>query len=113
LLQGPVDLHGDKTNPAGCLGIQGALACGNEANPIREELISRRLAGEGAIRRRLKRAKAEGDLPGNANAADLARYLSALIYGMAVLAAGGATRKDLQGVADVALRQWPHGKHGR
>jgi AcrR family transcriptional regulator len=107
LLQGPVDLHGDKTNPAGCLGVQGALACGDEASAIRDELIARRLTGERAIRRRLKQARAEGDLPADANPADLARYLSALIYGMAVLAAGGASRRDLQGVADVALLRWP------
>jgi len=112
LLQGPVDLHGDKTNPAGCLGVQGALACGDEASPIRDELIARRLSGERAIRRRLKQARAEGDLPTDANPADLARYLSALIYGMAVLAAGGASRRDLQAVADVALLQWPRRENG-
>jgi AcrR family transcriptional regulator len=107
LLEGAVDLHGDANNPAGCLGVQGALACGDEANPIRQELITRRLAGEDAIRRRLKRAKAEGDLPADSSPADLARYLSAVIYGMAVLAAGGISRKELRGVADAALRQWP------
>jgi AcrR family transcriptional regulator len=107
LLQGAAELHGDKSNPAGCLGVQGALACGDEAEPIRRELIARRLAGEDAIRRRLKRAKSEGDLPPDSDPADLARYLSAVIYGMTVLSAGGASRKDLQAVAGLALRQWP------
>ena len=37
-------------------------------------------------------------------------YLSALIYGMAVLAAGGATRGELKGVADVAFRHWSQEK---
>jgi AcrR family transcriptional regulator len=113
LLYGAADLHGDKRNPAGCLGVQGALACGDEAEPIRQELILRRLAGEDAIRQRFKRAKAEGDLPSDSNPADLARYLSVVIYGMTVQAAGGASRKELRSVADLALRQWPHAGNSR
>jgi AcrR family transcriptional regulator len=113
LLQGAADLHGDKSNPAGCLGVQGALACGDEAEPIRRELTARRAAGEDAIRRRLKRAKAEGDLPADSDPADLARYLSVVIYGMTIQAAGGASRKELRGVADLALRQWPDARNRR
>jgi AcrR family transcriptional regulator len=107
LLNGPVELHGNRQNPPGCLGVQGALACGQDAEAIRGDLASRRGRGELAIRSRLRRAAKDGELPAGEDPADLARYLSALIYGMAVLAAGGATRKELQGVADVALRHWP------
>jgi AcrR family transcriptional regulator len=107
LLNGPVELHGDKKNPPGCLGVQGALACGVESEAVQSDLASRRHRGEAAIRRRLQRAAREADLPANEDPADLARYLSALIYGMAVLAADGATGKQLQGVADIALDHWP------
>lgn len=110
LLTGPVDLHGDKQNPAGCLGVQGALACGVNSEVVRRDLASRRQQGEATIRKRLQRAAKEDDLPSGEDPADLARYLSAIIYGMAVLAAGGASRKDLQGVADVALSHWPKTK---
>jgi len=113
LLTGPVELHGDKKNPPGCLGVQGALACAEESETVRSDLASRRTRGEAGIRRRLERAANDGDLPDGEKPADLARYLSALIYGMAVLAAGGATRKDLQGVADVALRHWPAARASR
>jgi AcrR family transcriptional regulator len=113
LLNGPVELHGDKQNPPGCLGVQGALACGTESDAIRNDLASRRHRGEAAIRRRLQRAAKEDDLPAGEDPADLARYLSALIYGMAILAAGGATRKELQGVADVAFRHWSRAKASR
>lgn len=109
-LTGPVELHGNKTNPPGCLGVQGALACGVESEAIRADLASRRHLGEAAIRRRLQRAVNEHDLPGEDDPADLARYVSALIYGMAVLAAGGASRGELKGVADVAFRHWPKAK---
>jgi AcrR family transcriptional regulator len=107
LLEGAAALHGDKNNPVGCLGVQGALACSDEADAIRRELVSRRAAGEKAICQRLKRAKAEGDLPAHANPADLARYLSVVIHGIAVQSAGGASRKELRSVVAIALKQWP------
>lgn len=113
LLNGPVELHSNRKNPPGCLGVQGALACGLQSEAIRSDLASRRAHGEAAIRHRLQRAAKEGDLAADEDPADLARYLSALIYGMAVLAAGGATRKELQGVADVAFRHWPKASSSR
>jgi len=39
--------------------------------------------------------------------ADLARYLSIVIYGITIQAAGGATRKELRSAAELALRSWP------
>lgn len=93
--------------PHGCLMVQGALSCGKEGNPIRRELIKRRGAAEAAIRRRLARAKSEHDLPRDSNPADLARYLMTVMHGMAVQAAGGASRAKLQRVARAALRAWP------
>src|ERR1700736_5166924 len=62
LLSGTADLLTSPRNPGGCLLVQGALACGNGANSVRRELVSRRLAGEAALRRRLKRAKNDGEL---------------------------------------------------
>jgi len=87
--------------------VQGALSCGRTANPIRRELASRRAAGEAAIRRRFKRAISGGDLPADTDADDLARYVSAIMHGMAVHAAGGASRKELLRVVKMALRAWP------
>jgi AcrR family transcriptional regulator len=33
LLEGAANLFGNKSKPAGCLGVQGALACGDDADP--------------------------------------------------------------------------------
>jgi AcrR family transcriptional regulator len=107
LLEGAADLHGDKRNPPGCLGVQGALVCAPQSDSIRKELIRRRKIGESNILDRLKRAIAEGDLPPDADPADLARYLSIVIYGITIQAAGGATRKELRSAAELALRGWP------
>ena len=111
LLEGAADLHSDKKNPPGCLGVQGALACAPESDTIRIELILRRKIGESIIRDRLKRFRTEGDLPPSADPADLARYLSIVIYGITVQAAGGATRKELRSVVELALRNWPEGSN--
>lgn len=107
LLQGAADLHGDAKNPPGCLSVQGALACSPQSEAIRQEMIRRRKLAEACIRERLKRFKARGDLPADASPADLARYLSIVLHGIAVQAAGGASREELRSVAALALRNWP------
>lgn len=107
LLRGTADLITNPRNPAGCLHVQGALACNEGADPIRKQLAMRRAAGEKALRQRLKRAKEEGDLPRDANPSELARYVATVVYGMSVQAAGGASRKELRQVVESALRAWP------
>jgi hypothetical protein len=94
-------------NPAGCLLVQGALVCGDTADAVRRDVAARRAAGVTALRRRLQRAIAEGDLPADANPADLARYVATVTYGMAVQAASGASRAQLRRVARLAMRAWP------
>ena len=110
LFFGAVDLLSDPRNPRGCMAVQGALACGDGAAGAREELAARRRAGEAAVRGRLERAKAEGDLPADANPADLARYAATVMNGLSVQAVGGATRDELRRVAKLALQAWPGGR---
>jgi AcrR family transcriptional regulator len=93
--------------PRGCLMVQGALSCGDEAESVRKELIVRLEQGEAAIRKRLHRAKAEGDLPRSSNPADLARFFTAIIHGMCIAAKSGATRAELHRIVDTALLAWP------
>lgn len=107
LLHGVVDLLTDPCTPQGCLAVQGALACGEAADVIRQELVARRAAGEAALCQRLERARADDDLPADADAADLARYVTTVAQGMAVQAAGGASREELRRVVETALRAWP------
>ena len=107
LLKGTVAALSSPKSPHGCLLVQGALACGDESTAMRKELATRRSAGELALRRRLKKAKDEGELPHNTDPADLARFYMAVMHGMSVQAAGGATRAALEGVAETALRAWP------
>src|SRR5216683_2232994 len=59
LLGGAIDLLTHPRNPRGCLMVQGALACGKATESVRRELVSRRLAGEVAVRQRFGRALAD------------------------------------------------------
>lgn len=93
--------------PAGCLGVQGALAAGASALDARDALADWRNDGVNHLRERFRRAVEEGDLPLSTDPAFLARYLMTLANGIAVQAAGGTPRDDLQQVADAALRNWP------
>jgi AcrR family transcriptional regulator len=107
LLQGTIDLLCDPRNPGGCLAVQSALATGNAGAKIHREQVARRAEAEQLLMQRLTRAKREGDLPKSANPTDLAKYLSALVFGMSVQASGGAKRSSLQRMADIAMRAWP------
>jgi AcrR family transcriptional regulator len=102
---GTARMGDDPKIPAGCLMVQGALACGDAA--VRKEVSARRAAAEGALRRRFQRAKREGDLSKNANPGDLAGYVMTVVRGMAVQSAGGASSDQLRRVAEIALRAWP------
>ena len=98
------DLQTDPANPPGCLLVAGGLACGAGAENIPFELAARRARTEDQLRERFERAKLEGDLSPDAGPAALARYLSAVIVGMGVLASSGASREALRDVALVSLK---------
>ena len=107
LFEGVVGLQVAKDHPGGCLLVQGAVSAGDKTSWVRKEVMARLAKTESAIRKRLERAKSERDLPKHANPADLARYIMAVLEGIAVAGATGAKRKKLQTIAEVALRAWP------
>jgi AcrR family transcriptional regulator len=108
LLRGAADVQTDPSTPAGCLATLGSTYCADDSSPVGKMLIASRLAGHAAIRKRFERARAEGDLPGHADPKALTHYLGAVVCGMAVLAASGATRDELERVIELTMRAWPH-----
>jgi AcrR family transcriptional regulator len=104
LLKGTADFLTEKCNPAGCLLVQGIAGAGEHDKCISDELCTRRAASEKMVRERLKRAKAEGELPRGADPAALARFVATVTQGMSVQAKAGATRAELRRVAETALR---------
>jgi AcrR family transcriptional regulator len=101
------DAAGDARRPEGCLLVQGALACSDENQPIRQALIEARRAGELALTERFERAQAEGDLGPHDDPAELSRYVWTVCHGLAVQAAAGATHAEQRRVVARALRAFP------
>ncbi|GAA3158228.1 MULTISPECIES: TetR/AcrR family transcriptional regulator [Nonomuraea] len=93
--------------PAGCMGVQGALAAGGTGRTARDILAEWRAHGQTLLRDRFRQAVQTGDLPGSSDPEKIARYVMTIANGIAVQAAGGAACEDLQQVADAALRNWP------
>lgn len=87
--------------------MQGALTAGNSGQGARDLLVAWRDNGYSWIRERFERAVAEGDLPPQTDPGLLARCLTTFAYGIAVQAASGVSRDELQEMADAALRHWP------
>lgn len=94
-------------HPHGCLGVQGALATSDSGHDVRDLLAAWRNNGCCRVRERFQRAVADGDLPPQTDPALLARYVTTLAFGIAVQAASGVGRDELQAVADAALSTWP------
>jgi len=106
-LRGAVDAVCGAHGPRGCLGVVAATACGAEAEGIREHVVARRRSSHAALVERFVRARDAGDLPGHVDPEGLTQFLYALLQGMAVQAAGGASRAELERVADTGLMLWP------
>ncbi|MGH2742915.1 MAG: TetR/AcrR family transcriptional regulator [Thermoleophilaceae bacterium] len=107
LLRGAADVQTDPDTPAGCLAVLGTTYCAEGSSPVGKILIASRLAGHAAIRERFERAQAEDDIPTNADPKALTHYIGTVVCGMAVLAASGATRKELERVIELTMRGWP------
>jgi AcrR family transcriptional regulator len=107
LLRGAADVQTDPRTPAGCLATLGTTYCAEASSPVGKMLIASRLAGHAAICQRFERARAEGDLPAGADPKQLTHFIGTVVCGMAVLAASGTTREELERVIELAMRAWP------
>jgi AcrR family transcriptional regulator len=107
ILTGTVRTTTRPAHPHGCLGVQGALATSDSGREVRDLLAAWRNNGCACIRERFQRAVDDGDLPPESNPALLARYVTTLTFGIAVQAASGVGRDELQEMADAALLNWP------
>ncbi|GAA3628522.1 TetR/AcrR family transcriptional regulator [Kineosporia mesophila] len=107
LLAGTIRTTTRPAHPHGCLGVQGALVTGAASSSVRDLLAAWRNDGCNRLRERFQAAVDSGDLPSATDPGTLARYVSTLSFGIAVQAAGGVGRDELQAMADAALTSWP------
>lgn len=107
LLNGAVNGTTRPDMPHGCLGVQSALVTSDKAAQVRELLNERRRRIDARLNERFEQAADEGDLPAGTTPAVLARFLSMTMSGIAVQAAGGVSRDELQAMVDAVLAAWP------
>ncbi|MFF7490198.1 TetR/AcrR family transcriptional regulator [Streptomyces luteogriseus] len=92
-------------HPHGCLVVHAAANCSNLE--VEQSLRDRRNANIAAFESRIRADVAAGVLPPATDAAALARHTGAMIQGMSQQARDGASREELEAVAEIALSIWP------
>jgi AcrR family transcriptional regulator len=93
--------------PTGCLSLRASLIGGADGQVIRELLAAWRDETSAMLRTRFRRAIEEGDLPAGTDPALLTRYVMTIGNGVAVQAAAGAPRGELELITDAVLASWP------
>jgi AcrR family transcriptional regulator len=92
-------------HPQGCLIAHAAINC--TTPEVAESLRDRRNATIAAFESRIRADIAAGALPAHADAAALARHTGAMIQGMSQQARDGASREELEALAEIAMAIWP------
>lgn len=97
----------DPSHPPGCLIITATASHGPESAEVAEELRAMRLATRRSIADRIAADVRAGLLPADTDVDGLAAFFAATMQGMSRQAQDGATRDDLERIADLAMRAWP------
>ncbi|MFS4093306.1 TetR/AcrR family transcriptional regulator [Streptomyces sp. AF1A] len=107
MLREAAAVYTDPAHPYGCLVAHAATNC---TSPEVERLLrERRKADVAAVESRIRADVAAGLLPPGTDAAALARHAGAMIQGMSQQARDGASREQLEALAEIAMTIWPHG----
>ncbi|WP_175007141.1 TetR/AcrR family transcriptional regulator [Burkholderia lata] len=96
-----------RSKPAGCLVVLSALHPAERSDTVRQTLIEMRERTVQNLRERLKQGVATGEIAAQANLDAIARYYVTVQQGMSIQARDGASRRDLEAVAQAALAAWP------
>ncbi|WP_223774556.1 TetR/AcrR family transcriptional regulator [Streptomyces sp. 135] len=106
ILRGNVRAYTDEAKPGGCMIVQAAANCSAENAPIQERLAQWREDGISSIARRVEQGILNGELPADTDTRAVASFYTAVLQGMSVQARDGATRSDLEKVAERAIAAW-------
>jgi AcrR family transcriptional regulator len=105
LLYGAINMLTGPGAPATCMWVRCALSSGD--GHMRREFAAQRAEGHALLQKRFDRAVERGDLPSRSDTNALAHLVLTVNYGLTVQATTGATRRELERVADAVLRDWP------
>jgi hypothetical protein len=103
LLRADVLAYTDPDKPTGCMIVLAATTYTPSTAGIRDFLAQQRRLAAAAVRDRLARGQADGDVPPGADIDALAAYVCTVQFGMSLQARDGATREELSAVVDRAM----------
>ena len=106
MLRNNAEAYSASDKPPGCMVVLSAILGTPENRAVRERLAENRRAGQEALRRRLDRGIAEGDVPPGTDTARLAAFYTTVLEGLSIQARDGASGQALQAIADCALQAW-------
>ncbi|MFF8259417.1 TetR/AcrR family transcriptional regulator [Streptomyces virginiae] len=105
ILREAAEVYTDPAHPPGCMVISAATNTTSEE--VAQALRDRRNANLELFESRIRADIATGELPADTDARALARYAGAVLQGMSQQSRDGATREELEAVAERALLAWP------
>ncbi|MER7003816.1 TetR/AcrR family transcriptional regulator [Dactylosporangium sp. NPDC000555] len=100
-------VYTDPGHPKGCLIISAANGWTPQSSEISDAMRDLRTAGRDAIEAKIKVDVDAGLLPTGTDAHGLAVFFAAVVQGMSGQARDGATREELERIAETALKVWP------
>lgn len=93
--------------PRGCLIVLAALHAGDTSAEVCATLRASRAADLAALRARLERGVAEGELPPATDCHGIASFFATVQQGMSIQARDGAPAETLLATARAAMAAWP------
>ncbi|WP_105434592.1 TetR/AcrR family transcriptional regulator [Neorhizobium tomejilense] len=106
LLRGALRDQQAEGQPRGCLMVLNAMQGGDEAQPIRNEVLRRQAIGRDLLAARFERAKRDGDLLPTVNVEGLVRFVQSLMHGILMQGGAGASQRELEALVESSLAMW-------
>ncbi len=109
MLRDNADIYADQTKPSGCLIVLGATTWTPHNKSVRDYLTDLRRQTFEALRSRLERGIADGDLDSGTDVDALAAYFNTVLEGLSIQARDGTPRQAMHAIIDCALAGWDAG----
>jgi len=106
MLRDNADIYTDPNKPSGCLIVLGATTWTPHNKAVRAYLTDLRRQTFEALRGRLERGIADGDLDSSADVDALAAYFNTVLEGLSIQARDGTSRETMHAIIDCALAGW-------
>jgi AcrR family transcriptional regulator len=106
MLRGSAEIFTGSETPPGCLVFLGAVNCAPASKGVQDRMVAYRTQAPAAIRRRLTRGVAEGDVPSGIDLEPAVSLYATLLNGLPLRARDGATRAELLAGVEAAMTAW-------